>query len=286
MDSPRSDHAAPDLDRDAKIDELLLAGLEHYFGGRFQESINVWGRVLFLDRGHARARAYIERARGALAERQRKTEELVGEGVAALDRGDGDAARQLLTSAIVNGDPHDLARTHLERLDRLSAPAPEARVRSLRPGPAGTAAAQDEEAASPRRPVRTLPIIGAAMAIAAVIVFAASRDWLRPLVARTSRQVPAAAATVLQHERLPAPRPAEIALARARDLYASGHVKAALAALDSVSEADPIAPEALRLRAELQGALLEWREQGSPAPAPSAVTPAPEPAGKPAEVRR
>jgi len=112
----------PDLDRDAKIDELLLAGLEQYFDGRYQDAINVWGRVLFLDRGHARARAYIERARGALAERQRTTEELVQEGVAALDRGDGTAARRLLTTAVATGEPHDLAQTYLDRLDRLAPP--------------------------------------------------------------------------------------------------------------------------------------------------------------------
>ena len=37
----------------------------------YEQAIHVWTRVLFLDRGHARARAYIERARSALAERQR-----------------------------------------------------------------------------------------------------------------------------------------------------------------------------------------------------------------------
>ena len=44
--------------------------------GRHELAINVWTRVLFLDRGHARARAYIERARSAVAERQREGEEL------------------------------------------------------------------------------------------------------------------------------------------------------------------------------------------------------------------
>ena len=52
--------------------------------------------MLFLDRSHARARAYIERARSALAERQRESEELLQNGVAAFERGDGDEARRLL----------------------------------------------------------------------------------------------------------------------------------------------------------------------------------------------
>ncbi len=282
VNTPRPDSSAPDLDREAKIDELLLAGLEHYFGGRFQEAINVWGRVLFLDRGHARARSYIERARGALAERQRRAEQLVEEGAAALDRGDGQMARQLLTSAIASGDPHDLARAHLERLDRLSAPSPAPRRWRTRPGTARTAAGTDGEPARQARPVRALPILVTALAIGAVMLFAASRDWLRPLVARGAQPAPAGASVVFEREPLPVPTPAEIALARARELYSGGHIKAALAALDGVPEADPFAPDALRLRADLQRTLLEPRAERA---AEADEVPA-ERAPTPAEVRR
>src|ERR687890_733770 len=75
-------------ERDARIEELLLVGLDHYFGGRHELAINVWTRVLFLDRSHGKARAYIERARSALAERQREAEELLRTGADALTRGD------------------------------------------------------------------------------------------------------------------------------------------------------------------------------------------------------
>src|SRR5919106_3881052 len=109
----------PDRERDARIEELLLAGLDHYFIGQYDLAINVWTRVLFLDRGHARARAYIERARSAIAERQRESEELLHTGVAAFDRGDAGAARQLLTSAVEHGAASEEAVALLERLDRL-----------------------------------------------------------------------------------------------------------------------------------------------------------------------
>ena len=79
------DHASHD-DRDAKIEQLLLAGLDHYFSGRYEQAIDVWTRTLFFDRSHARARAYIDRARSALAERERQSEELLQRGAAALDR--------------------------------------------------------------------------------------------------------------------------------------------------------------------------------------------------------
>jgi hypothetical protein len=257
----------PDLDRDAKIDELLLAGLEQYFGGRYQEAINVWGRVLFLDRGHARARAYIERARGALAERQRTTEELVQEGVAALDRGDGHAARRLLASAVATGEPHDLAQSYLDRLDRIStaAQAPDARRSDAQP--ARESRAGRRRLAGTARPVRALPIVGAALLVGVLIIFAASRDLLRPLIARSWQQAPAAGAVVTP-EPLPAPRPAEVALGRARDLYRSGHLKAALAALGDVPPADPLAAEAAALVVDIQRILLE----PAAAPAPPSET--------------
>jgi len=286
-DTPRPDDGRPDLDRDAKIDELLLAGLDHYFGSRHQEAINVWERVLFLDRGHARARTYIDRARGALAERQRKTEELVHEGVAALDRGDGRAARRLLASAVENGDPHDLARAYLDRLDRLAAPPTSP---GQDPGPARSSATPDDLATRglltrAPRPVRVWPILAAAVTIGAVILFAASGDLLKPLVDREWRQPPAGAAVTVAPDPVLAPRPAEVALARARDLFRSGHLKPALAVLDSVSVADPLAPEALRLRADLQRMLLGPLDVAGAEPGQAPATPA-TPSARPIEVRQ
>src|SRR6478609_8983265 len=106
-------------ERDAKIEQLLLGGLDHYFAGQYEHAINVWTRALFLDRSHARARAYIERARSALAERQRQSEELLHSGVAAFERGEGDEARRLIEQAMVQGAPSDEALAVLDRLNRL-----------------------------------------------------------------------------------------------------------------------------------------------------------------------
>src|SRR5256885_14101621 len=111
--------AAPEADRDAKIEQLLLAGLDHYFAAQYDHAISVWTRVLFLDRSHARARAYIERGRSALAERQRESEELLQSGVAAFQRGDSREARRLVQAAIDGGAPTDEALAVLDRLNRL-----------------------------------------------------------------------------------------------------------------------------------------------------------------------
>src|SRR5829696_7982357 len=106
--------------RESRIEELLLAGLDHYFSGQHELAISVWTRVLFLDRSHARARAYIERARGAIAERQREGEELLQTGTAAFQRGDAEGARRLLTSAVERGAQPDEALAMLDRLERLT----------------------------------------------------------------------------------------------------------------------------------------------------------------------
>src|ERR1700750_297060 len=120
-------------ERDAKIEQLLLVGLDHYFAARYELAINVWTRALFLDRSHARARAYIDRARSALAERQRESEELLQNGVAAFHRGDGSEARRLLQAAIDGGAPSEEALAVLERLNRLEAAvAPASAARSGR----------------------------------------------------------------------------------------------------------------------------------------------------------
>lgn len=259
-DATRAGASHFDPDRDAKIDELLLAGLEHYFAGRFQESINVWGRVLFLDRGHARARAYIERARSALAERQRQSEEYVHEGVAAIQRGDGGTARELLASAAANGETPELALAYLDRLDRFTGtaattetapaggrtPAPPPRTREprtlLRGGP---------------RPVRVWPVVGAVLVGSAIVLLATSYDLLKPLVDASWGRTAPPAQIIVTPGPLPVPKTADLLVARARALFVSGHLRDALAVLDGVSPADPAFVETQRLRAEIQHNLLE-----------------------------
>src|SRR3954468_3627796 len=119
FDAPAAAAQVPERDREARVEDLLLSGLDPYSAGHYDLAINVWTRVLFLDRGHARARAYIERARGAIAERQREGEERLKSGAAALNRGDADDARRLLNSAVERGARPEEALAMLERLDRL-----------------------------------------------------------------------------------------------------------------------------------------------------------------------
>src|SRR3970040_2027986 len=125
---PADPGSLSEADRAARIEQLLLSGLDHYFGGDYEQAINIWTRVAFLERGHGRARAYIERARSPLAERQRESEECLHTGVAAYHAGDLENARSLLTRAIEQGGANETALVFLQRLGRLDAGTEEPRT--------------------------------------------------------------------------------------------------------------------------------------------------------------
>ena len=104
----RTIDGASDAERDAKIERLLIAGLDHYFAARYEQAINVW-RARSFSIGVIRGRGRIDRARSVLAERQRESEELLQRGVAAFRDGDRDEAKRLLQAAIDSGAPADEA---------------------------------------------------------------------------------------------------------------------------------------------------------------------------------
>jgi hypothetical protein len=216
-----------DRDRDARIEELLLAGLDHYFAGRHDLAINVWTRVLFLDRTHGKARAYIERARGALAERQREAEELLQTGADALTRGDRATARQLLTSAERAGGGEE-ALALLHRLERLEAAVPVvARARHI--SPAGPHRRAESEGVGGREARLAWIITGLATGIL-LAALAGGYFWLAedPFELTVARTAPALADTPL-----PVPPACEIRLARARLLVQHGKLHDAQALLET-----------------------------------------------------
>jgi hypothetical protein len=265
-DIAHADDAATAADRDAKIEQLLLVGLDHYFAARYELAINVWTRALFIDRSHARARAYIDRARSALAERQRESEELLQHGVAAFQRGEGDEARRLLQAAIEGGAPSEEALAVLERLNRLEtavSPPPVRRADRLpRTG-----------IPLPGRVVRRPPFwraVTGVFILAAMIAggaFAASRTGVdlrsfldvRSVVALTGDFASPEASTpapVAREATLVLPGRGEMILANARALMASGHFHEALTVLETVRPTDPQRSAADRLRADIQRQLI------------------------------
>lgn len=235
--------------RDARIEQLLLAGLDHYFAGRHEQAIDIWSRVAFLERRHDRARAYIERARSALAERQRECEELIHKGIAAYHDGDLGAARQMLTRAVAEGGPSDTALAFLQRLGRIESVPAGGRSAPV-PLPAGAAVTPASWAAT----------VAASAAVVAAVTLVAL-----PLTSFLAEiPVPVPAIDPAPPEPLPVAHPSDRVLARARELQAGGRVLEALAVLGTVERADARAAEADRLRAELQRALLAAVETDAP----------------------
>src|SRR5437867_2310445 len=233
-DIGHADDAPSSVDRDAKIEQLLLLGLDHYFAARYELAINVWTRALFIDRSHPRARAYADRARSALAERQRQSEELLQNGVAAFQRGEGDEARRLLQAAIDGGAPSEEALAVLERLNRIeTAVSPAAPKRSDR----SPRVAAISGAAARRSPLwRMLLGVFLLAAILAGATVAVSRSGvdlhsvfgIRSVLALTGEfgsPETAAPAPVVHEVTLVLPRRGEMILINARALMAGGHFR-------------------------------------------------------------
>ena len=251
--------AASAADRDARIEQLLLAGLDHYFLGQYDHAINVWTRVLFFDRGHARARAYIDRARRAQAERQRESEELLHTGTVAYRNGDVKEARRLLQAAIESGAPIDIAFPMLERLNQLE-PMPAVLSASRMPRVMTVATAEPVVFTPRSRTARVMALAIVVLAVGLGGIVATRSDW-RALVGASAPSIAAPLVPVAREVVLSVPTRGEMALARARQLAAGGALHDALTALDVVRVTDPQRSDADQLRSEIQRQLLQLERQ-------------------------
>jgi hypothetical protein len=213
----------------ARIDQLLTAGLDDYFAGRHERAVQVWSRVFFLDRTNARARAYIERARGAIAERQRVAE------AASADprrdcRGDG---------APADGRPDDGSGVLVVN-GALAA--------RLAPAEAATVPVAETSALAATRRARLAH--GLLVAAAGVLLFVAgytvaARDRLAEWVSGAASRRP-----VIPTEGRTSGR----ALDEAREAMTARRYDDARRALSRIPPGDPLRPDADRLLAQLQRA--------------------------------
>jgi hypothetical protein len=266
MDPLRSDTPATEAlsgaERDARIEQLLLSGLDSYFAQNYEQAINLWTRVLFLDRHHDRARAYIERARSAQAERQREAEALLHQGIAAFEAGQVDRARKLVAQAIEHGVSRDLALGILDRIERL-----EAGHVTPRRGPLAMSGVlrerEDRPAVAGVTVRRTRGWIAALLLIAATVGALSVGVWGVALPDPSSWSLfegaaarRATPALPPQLEPLPLPAATEVFLQRARTLFDGGRLREALRETARIPLGDPLYGEAQRLRADIQRELL------------------------------
>jgi hypothetical protein len=208
----------PPLSRDQRIEELLLAGLDRYFAGELERAIQVWSRVFFLDRGHARARAYIDRARGAMAERQREAEARwhrahgagggSGElGVIATSRLAEAAETGALPESFTSAAPTPGLATGIAATALAHAPVVESSVELLAQPerPRSNAGREDERAARPRVIAQVLLVALAALLLFGAGYVVAARDRLAAWWGPSS--APALSVPAMAPESGSAPRP-------------------------------------------------------------------------------
>jgi tetratricopeptide (TPR) repeat protein len=274
MDPQRSDMRPPEAlagpERDARIEQLLLAGLDEYFAHRYEHAINLWTRVLFLDRQHDRARAYIERARRAQAERERESDAALHQAIDAFQAGDVARARELVGDALDHGASLDDADGMLERIERLSNPKVS--------GSQGPKVSRFQGSRVPASQGARLPVEARAEVSrpsdaqrghgwsAAVLLMAAAAGVLLVGVWGVAAPEPSAwpmfsapastSSIPWTPDPLPSADASESYLARARGFAANGRLRDALTALDRIPTADPLRPDADQLRADVQRRLL------------------------------
>lgn len=245
-----------DAERDARIEQLLLAGLDEYFSSKYEHAINLWTRVLFLDRHHDRARAYIERARSAQAEQQRETEVVLQQGIEAFQQGDVQGARRLIADALDRGASREDAQGLLDRIDRLGAgqTAPPRR-RRVSPSAPRTSDASAVQIGQRRGWVVAVLLVAAAIGVVAVGFLGLTpldpASWLTTAAPPTGTAV-----SVQTPDALPIPAASEAVLARSRSLVDTGRLHDAIEQLDKIPIGDSLHAEATALRTRIHRDLL------------------------------
>lgn len=248
-------------DRDSRAEALLVEGLDQYFSGNYDEAIHLWTRVLFLDRTHARARAYIARARTAVGERQRRADEMLHSAGELLSQGDLEQARRLLSKVEQTSGADEKVAEMWARVERVE------RTRRGLPVPPAVLAVVDAVPLRTRRwglDSTAWAIATAALAVllATAVASPAVRDWFASAT-RTSGAPPAA-----RVRPLPVLSSAEVARVRAETLYARGRLAEALQALDRVEMTGATREAADALRVDIQRWLLTPRRAAASAVGP------------------
>jgi len=232
--TPPAPSSAPD-DQAARIDQLLTAGLDEYFAGRYDGAVQVWSRVFFLDRTNARARAYIERARSAVAERQRVAEATAAS-AADVHRGWGDEARPAEPRPVADSGVLVVSGALAARLAPPQ-PAPDA-------NPADRGDAAPTAATRRAKVAHTLLVAAAGVLLFVAGYTVAARDRIFDIFSGvSSRREPAANA-----------RASEVALHDARQAFEARRYDDARRALARIPADDPLRAEADVLMAQIQRA--------------------------------
>lgn len=121
-DFPSSLSSGSESETDRRIRELLDEGQRAHDNGDLQGAIDAWSRIFLIDIDHQEAARRIEQARKLKAEHERQAEEIFHEGVAKIEAGDLQGARQDLQRVLEIQPGYFAAREYLQQLEAGKVP--------------------------------------------------------------------------------------------------------------------------------------------------------------------
>lgn len=250
-----------------KTEELYRQGEELFDKGLFQRAVHVWTRILFLDRGNAEVRKAIDRAKRALAERQRRLDADVAAAGRALEEDSIEEARRQIR-AVLAIDPR-----HVEGLQIAERIA--ARDRRKEDGTSGRANLPLEVAPTstkrgllvrvpkktPARPATAAsPLKMAVFVLASVLLFGVGALYLYlnwDSFVSDGAFANSTSPVALSDPESPAlPDPAELRYFNGARLFAKGRYREALSELGLVDRSSPSAERARSLILRIEERLL------------------------------
>jgi hypothetical protein len=259
--------------------DLLRQGDELYERGDYQQAIHVWTRILFLERGNPEARHRIDRAKEAVAERQRKLDAEIAEARGHFDAGDIEAARASVRSVLAADAGHGEARqlgTAIEILDRRSEAPREGDVPAAEPAPFTKGVVikvpRGSRPALPRAIRPKAPrfkmvafVVGALLTFAAP-AFYLSANW-ESIVSGEAFGHPPDLSTAVVPDRLAAPVPdlSRLRYYNGQRLFGEGRYREALVELRRVDRDSAIMAEARSLMLRIEDRLLRGPTGPEPA---------------------
>ena len=248
-----------------KTEELYLYGDELFDKGFFQRAVDVWTRILFIDRGNPKARKAIERAKKAIAERQRLLDAEVASAGRLFEEGDLEGADCLIRAVLATDPRHVEGHQVAERIAALdrrnlvgasceieSPPVPSKRGLPVHVSKKGSARPATETSA--------LPLKMAVFALSAMLVFATGALYLHlnwdSFVSdgAFAHSTPPSGLSDLEARSLP--DPAELRYYNGARLFAKGRYREALTELSLVDRSSATAEEARGLILRIEQRLL------------------------------
>jgi tetratricopeptide (TPR) repeat protein len=265
-------------DASSRSSELFCQGEELFGSGQYHQAIHVWTRILFIDRGNSEAKLRIDKAKEAIAERQRILDAEIAEAKDLFDAGEIEGARACVRSVLEldggHGEASALAAA-IELLDRRSEPRPN----PTRPTEGVGAVAVPDKTVPPKGVVFKVPkaprarssrgaraggsrLKMTAFVSAAVLIFAVSALYLatnwEAIVSggALDRAAGATAAPLLDASAAPPPDLSEIRYYNGERLFAQERYREALVELRRVERDSRVVAEARRLILRIEDRLL------------------------------